>query len=317
MSVAPNSRKMPYELSIEEIQLYVMPLLGLKNAKPRSRKWLKRWSLANTELVEFDGAEPVVVKGLRKPLDAQIYIRRELPPEVGGSMPKFLGDFAVRDTVFMVTAVAPGKPPESAEQIPTIVEGLLKLDKFFREDWKNRETPEGIWETDLFSGGIKAAAQRIGGETGERLANIMEKLSEWPINRLETYSYGLMHGDPGVDNAFVYGDDVVFIDGPGEVGPELVDVAYLLQSAAACLDDFETEPTIEVLSEHYNKPLDIMREDLIIADAVAHSTVIQWFDRCATELLSDYAELYDHLIEERLYALERLVENYIATPDAN
>ncbi len=307
MSSAPDSTRMPYELSVEEIQIYVSPLLGLGNSKPRNRKWLKRWVLTNAEVVEFDGSKPVVVKGLRSPFDAQAIIRRELPPDVNGLMPFFYGDFVIRDTHFMITAVAGGSQPENSSDLPTIADGLLQLDAFFRQFWGERELPGGIAQTEITIKPLKSASRRLPDDLSQRLIEIAEELENYPLNCVTSYPTGLMHGDPGVDNSFISDEGVVFIDGPGEFGPEIVDLAYLMQSAAATLEDFDPEPTLKALAEHYYKPIDEFRGDMLIADILAHVNVIAWFHRCSAELLPEYDELYDHLIEDRIRALERLL----------
>lgn len=307
MSSAPDSTRMPYELSVEEIQIYVSPLLGLSNLKPRNRKWVKRWVLTNAEVVEFDGSKPVVIKGLRSPFDAQAIIRRELPPDVNGLMPFFYGDFFIRDTHFMVTAVAKGGQPETSKELPVIADGLLELDGIFRELWGERGLPKGIAQTEISIEPLIITSERLTKNLSGRLVKIADKLEDYPLKSLITYPIGLMHGDPGVDNAFIFDEDVVFTDGPGEFGPEIVDLAYLMQSAAATLEDFDPEPTLHLLAEHYGKPIDEFRSDMHIADIVAHINVISWFDRCSVELLPEYDELYDHLIEDRIRTLEKLL----------
>lgn len=307
MSSAPDSTRMPYEISTEEIQLYVAPLLDLGNNRPRNQKWIKRWVLTNAKLVEFDGSPPVIVKGLRAPFHAQAIIRSQLPPDVHGLMPHLFGDFIIRDTHFMVTAVAKGGQPESSKVLPRIVTGLLKLDRVFREFWSDKALPEGIAKTDVTIDPLHRAAERMPKALSQRLSEIAEELENYPLNSVTNYPIGLMHGDPGIDNAFVSEDSVVFIDGPGEFGPEIVDIAYLMQSAAATLEHFDPEQTLVKLAKHYGKTIDSFRSDMRIADIVAHINVIGWFDRCSRELLTEYDELYDHLIEDRINALEKLL----------
>ena len=306
MSSAPDSAKMPYELADEEIRLYVAPLLGLRNRKPRNKKWLQRWALINSILVEFDGANPIIVKGYRPPFDAQVAIREIMPPELDGTMVRFIGSFKVRDTAFAITAVPPGSPPDSSKSLVDIVQTLLKLDAAFRAYWGERPIPEGIARTDTTLMSLKKVAERIGGKLGERIDAVMEELGKWPIVRLKDYPEGLIHGDPGVDNVTIGEAGVVFCDGPTEWGPELVDVAYLFQSAGVCIEDFSPEPAIEALAEHYSIPPGDFRRDLLVADAIAHINVIGWFDRYVTKLIPQFGELYDHLIEERVRALELL-----------
>ncbi len=299
--------KMPYELSVEEIRLYVSPLVGAGNDMPKSNEWIKRWVLINAKLVTYDGIGSFVVSGLRKPFDAQVEIRRVMPPDMGGAMPRCIGDFAVRDTVFMVTKVPPGKPPEDSSRLPVIATALVKLDRLFRKEWGDRPLPDGISTVDFDFEKLIPIGKRIPG-IEKQIGEIVETMAKWPFERLTEYASGLIHGDPGVDNAFLFEDRVVFADGPCETGPELVDVAYLMQSAAACMDNFEMEPTAKALAEFYEKPTEEMRRDLILADAVAHAMVIRWFDRCSTELLPDYVEAYDHLIAERIDCLSKLVK---------
>ena len=183
---------------------------------------------------------------------------------------------------------------------------LIALDRFFRKGWGERPLPDGIGATDMDFEGLVSVGKRLP-EWAKRIDAIVGEMAGWPFHRLtEKYPRGLMHGDPGVDNAFLSGESILFSGGPGEVGPELVDVAYFLQSAAASMDDFEAEPTVEALATFYKMPIETMRSDLVLADAAAHATVVRWFDRCSTELMPEFAELYDHLIGERLDALERL-----------
>ena len=75
------------------------------------------------------------------------------------------------------------------------------------------------------------------------------------------------------------------------------------------MEDFEVGPTLDYLAAHYGKPIEEMRAGLLLADIVAHSTVARWFDRCAAELIPEFGELYEHLIEERIRALEYLIES--------
>jgi len=309
MSSAPDSSRMPYELAVEEVQLYVSPLLDLGNAKPRNRKWLKRWVLSNAELIEFNGANPIIVTGLRRPFDTQAEIRRQLPPQVDGLMPRYLGDFTVRDTRFIVTHLPKGKPAENSIALPEIAIALIRLDTAFRKFWSDKNLPGGISKTTLSTESLEKAANRLQKSIGESLHMLAGKLAELPLDKLEQYPVGLIHGDPGIDNAFVCETGVVFTDGPGEFGPEIVDIAYLMQSAAATLEDFDPIPTIETLADHYNKSVEAFSDDLLLADIAAHINVIAWFDRCGDELIPDYVELYDHLIEDRVKALETLVEN--------
>ncbi|MGC9314573.1 MAG: hypothetical protein ACP5G4_02960 [bacterium] len=303
MSSAPDSRRMPYELSDEEIQLYVSPLLDLGNYKPRNQSWIQRWALANSRLMEYDGREPVLVNGYRPPLDVQAILRAQLSPDVDGLMPRLHGDFSVRDTHFIVTAVPAGKPIDNSDDLPKLALSLLELDKTFRDQWGDKPLPEGIAKTSLDLKPLEKLAEDKTSVDSERVAEIIEVLSEFPLGKLAEYPTGLIHGDPGVDNAFLSDDGVVFTGGPGEVGPEIVDLAYLMQSASATIEDFDPEPTLKALAEHYGKPIEEFGYDMLMADISAHINIIGWFYRCSREFLPDYDDLYDHLLQERIGAL--------------
>ncbi len=306
MSSAPDKSKMAYELSAEEIKLFVSPLVGAGNETPVSRKRTKRWVLANSELVSYDGIGSFIVSGYKSPFAVQAAVRKELSPDLGGAMPVFFGDFEIGNTVFAVTAVPAGVPLEDLTLVPSAVLDLLRLDNRFREGWGNKPLPEGILRSDLDFSALDSSAKRLP-ELSSRLIVLRDALSKQPIRRLMEYPIGLIHGDPGVDNCFVSECRFAFVDGPTEVGPEIVDAAYFLQSAAACLEGFDPNPTLQALAKYYNKDICEIREELILADAVAHSSAIGLFDKISTELAPDFAELYDHLIAERVSALERIV----------
>ncbi len=304
MSSAPDSTRMPYELSVEEIQLYVAPLIDLGNSKPRNFSWIKRWVLANSIFVEFDGFAPVLVNGLREPLNTQAIIRKELPADIGGLMPRLYGDFIIRDTHFIVMNVPAGKPAEDSSRLDEIALALLELDRLFREYWDKKPLPKGIAKTTL---DLSPLEKMVEIDKSGRIAELVDKLVEVPLEKLTEYPTGIIHGDPGLDNAFISADGVVFTDGPCEFGPEIVDIAYLLQSAAATLECFDPEPAIIALANHYGKPIDEFREDLFLADIAAHINIIGWFGHCSEELLCDYSDLYGHLLDERLEALRKLI----------
>jgi len=307
MSSAPDSSKMPYELSAEEARIFVSPMLGVGEEPPSSRKWLKRWILASAELLRYDGKGSFILHGFRPPFDAQVPIRRELPPDVHGKMPRVIGDFAVRGTVFMVTEVPSGAPPEDASRLPEMVSALLDLDGEFRGGWGDKPFPQGISRASGDLGNFCKIAERLP-NLANRASMIAEALSQWPFERLDRYPHGLIHGDPGIDNCTLDSERIIFSDGPLEVAPELVDVAYFLQSAGAYLEDFTVEPVITALADRYSADEGDIRRDLILADAMAHLSAIRLFDDIAVQIAPDFADLYDHLIEERVSALETITQ---------
>ena len=307
MSSAPESTRMPYELAAEEIRAHVSPLLGLGERKPRIQKWIKRSVLVNEILLRYDGHSPVLVTGRRGPVAVISRLRRDLTPTVGGKMPELLGSFEIRDTVFTVTELPAGEPIEDSSKLPDIALALAELDAAYRDGWGERPYPEGITETILDSSPLEKIGKRLGGDPGELAAELADRLADFSRELFEDYPRGLIHGDPGVDNAFAGEDGVTFTGGPGELGPGIVDVAYLMQSAAACLEDFDPGPTISSLADYYGKSEEKFEEDLRIADIAAHINLAAWFDRCATELMTEYDELYDHLLEARIRALDSLV----------
>lgn len=306
MSPIQDSSRMPYELSAEEAQLFVAPLTIGYEKKPRSRKWLKRWVLANAELIEFDNIS-VIVKGLRYPLSLQAQMRKALPDDLEGMMPRFIGDFNVRDTTFIVVENPQGIPPEKQEQIPIAIEALLKLDALFRFHWGEKPIPDGVSKTEISIEPLKRIAKRIP-ENARTIEEIIWRIKEIPFSVLEKYPCGLMHGDPGMDNARFSDAGIVFDDGPNEVGTEIVDVAYLVQSAREFFENFDTTPCIELLAKHYERDFEEVERDFSVADIVAQINILKWFDRCSTEILPDFQELYDHFIDERLRILDKTLD---------
>lgn len=306
MSSAPDSNKLPYEISAEEIKLLVSPIVGANNEAPESHKWVHRWILTNSKLITYDGIGSFLLCGFKPPFSAQVEVRKTISADLGGMMPAFLGDFEIRGTSFMVTKVPEGAPCAQGGRLPEMAMGLIKLDEAFRKEWGERPYPHGMTSSDMDFISLNAVAKRLP-MLADRIKCVIDGFTAWPFNRLLEYPLGIIHGDPGIDNCFIDGDSITFSGGPNEIGPELVDIAYFLQSAAVYLEDFNIESFVECLARHYKKSPEIIHEDLILADAIAHVTVVQLFESISAELAPDFAELYDHLIGERLTALETLV----------
>ena len=309
MSDLQRARNMPYHLTAEELAMYVAPKLDITDSKPRLRKWIKRSIFESSERVIFSGADPLIIQGLRRPMDVAVEMREHLPPDMGGFMPKIITNFQVKDTSFLVYRAPHGGEP-LAEDIPRVVSSLIQMHSLLNKLWGERNYPEDLGDsTSPFKGLIKLGLRVE--KLQKKIKFIIEKGKGLEIYHDIYYDYesGLLHGDVGIDNVFVTDKKVIFEGGPSASGSQLVDIAYLLESARMYYEDYDWSPVLDFLSDYYETDREKIEVDMVLATVICNADLINWFDRIVTELAPDYEDLYDHLIEERVEYLCDYIES--------